>query len=145
MTFGDPLLLAPISSLLGIRPGMNVSILNAPEGFMEALLPLPEGVSLLDASKLGLDLQVLFTLKKLEVVEKLTQMSRIMAVTGSIWVCFPTVGDGPQLPSEDFVRLAALEMGLHDTKKVMLGPEWTALRLQWKPRAPRLDLPRAEA
>lgn len=143
MSFADPLLM--LSSLLGIRPGMNVSIINAPDGFMNALLPLPEGTSLVDTSKLGLDLQVVFSSKKLELIEKLTVMLRNMAVTGAIWVCFPTVGEGAHLPSEDFVRLAGLELGLHDTKKVMLGPDWTALKLQWKPRAPRLELPQAQA
>lgn len=145
MTFGGPLLLAPISSMLGIRPGMNVSIHNAPPGFMEALFPLPEGVALIDSSKLGLDVQVLFTGKKTEVVERLGSLSRAMSVVGSIWVCFPTTSDSPHAPSEDFVRLAALEMGLTDTRKVMLGPEWTALRLQRKSRAPRPEAPSAEA
>ncbi len=145
MTFGGPFLLAPISSLLGIRPGMNISIHHAPPGFMEALLPLPEGVALIDSSKLGLDVQVLFAAKKTEVVEWLASLSHTMSVVGSIWVCFPTTSDSPQAPSEDFVRIAALEMGLTDTRKVMLGPEWTALRLQRKARAPRLEAPSAEA
>jgi hypothetical protein len=143
--FGGPLLLAPLTSLLGVRAGMNVSIINAPAGFLEALLPLPEGASLVDTSKLGLDMQVLFSSRKLELIDRLTSMTRSMAVMGSIWACFPTITDGPQVPNEDFVRLASLELGLTDVKKLMLGPDWTALRLQWKPRAPRLDLPTATA
>jgi hypothetical protein len=124
---------------------MNVSIHHAPEGFMEALLPLPEGVCLVDTSKLGLDLQVLFASKKLELVERLVGLTRLMSVVGSVWVCFPTVTDNAQQPNEDFVRLAALELGLTDTRKVMLGPDWTALRLQWKAGRPRVDLPQARA
>jgi hypothetical protein len=145
MTFGGPLLIAPVSSLLGIRAGMNVSILNAPEGFMEALLPLPEGASLVDTARLGLHLQVLFTHKKTELVEKLGHLVHQMAVSGAIWVCFPTVADAAATPTEDFVRLAGLEMGLTDTKKVMLGPAWTALKLQHRARVPRLEAPSAEA
>jgi len=145
MSFGGPFLLAPLSSMLGIRAGMNVSIHHAPPGFMEALLPLPDGAALVDSSKLGLDVQVLFTARKTELVERLSSSSRAMSVVGSIWVCFPASPESPQAPSEDFVRLAALEMGLTDTRKVMLGPEWTALRLQRKPRAPRPELPSAEA
>lgn len=112
---------------------------------MEALLPLPDGAALVDSSKLGLDVQVLFTAKKTELVERLGMASRAMSVVGSIWVCVPTAVDAAHTPSEDFVRLAALEMGLTDTRKVMLGPDWMALRLQRKPRVPRLEAPSAEA
>ncbi len=131
--------------MLGIRAGMNVSIHNAPSGFMEALLPLPEGAALLDSARTGLDVQVLFAGKKTEVVEKLASLSRNMAVTGAIWICFPTSLELPLAPSEEFVRLAALEMGLTDTKKLMLDPAWTALKLQRKSRPPRVELPSARA
>jgi hypothetical protein len=124
---------------------MNISIHQAPPGFMEALLPLPEAVSLVDTSKLGLDLQVLFSSRKPELVERLVALVPLMSVVGSLWVCFPTVADDLHQPTEDFVRLAALELGLTDTKKVMLGPDWTALRLQWKPKNPRVELPQARA
>lgn len=144
MSFGGPHLIAPLSSMLGIRPGMNVSVLNPPPGFLEALLPLPEGTSLVDTSKLGLDLQVLFTSRKTELIEKLAALPQKMAVLGAIWVCYPT-GSDPHAPSEDFVRLAALEMGLTDTKKLILDPAWEALRLQWKPRPPRPEIPSVRA
>lgn len=145
MTFGGPHLLAPVSSLLGIRPGMNIAIHHPPPGFLEALAPLPEGVSLLDSSRLGLDLQVLFASRKTELVERLVGLTRSMSVVGCLWVCFPTVSDDPHAPPEDFVRLAGLELGLADNRKVMLGPDWTALRFVWKPRGPRLELPEARA
>lgn len=145
MSFGGPFLIAPLTSMLGIRAGMNVSIHNAPAGFMEALLPLPEGAALIDSAKTGLDVQVLFSTRKTELVEKLASLTRGMAVTGAIWVAFPTSTELPHAPSEDFVRLAALEMGLTDTKKVMLDPAWTALKLQRKAKPPRVDLPSARA
>ena len=145
MSFGGPHLIASISSMLGVRAGMNVSVHNPPAGFLEALLPLPEGASLIDNARTGLDVQVLFTGKKTELVEKLSSLTRGMAVMGSIWVCFPTSTELAHAPNEDFVRLAALEMGLTDTKKLMLDPAWTALKLQWKPRNPRVDLPSARA
>jgi hypothetical protein len=142
VSFGGPYLLAPLTSMLGIRGGMNVSILNAPPGFLEALLPLPEGTALVDSSKTGLDVQVLFTARKLELLEKLTTLTQKMAVMGAIWVCFPAAED-PHAPSEDFVRLAALELGLTDTRKLLLDPSWVALKLQWKPRPPRPEIPDA--
>ena len=145
MSFGGPFLIAPLSSMLGIRGGMNIAIHNAPAGFMEALLPLPEGASLIDSARTGLDVQVLFSSKKTELVEKLSALTRAMAVTGSIWVVFPTSIELVGAPNEDFVRLAAIEMGLTDTRKAMLDPAWTALKLQRKARNPRVELPAARA
>ncbi|MEW6432512.1 MAG: DUF3052 family protein [Myxococcota bacterium] len=137
--------MAPLSLMLGIRPGMNVSVLNPPAGFLEALLPLPEGSALVDTSKTGLDVQILFTTKKTELVERLVGLTRGMAVHGAVWICFPARGEGPLVPTEDFVRLAALELGLEDTKKLLIDPAWLALKLQWRPRAPRPEKPQAEA
>lgn len=139
---------APLISLptmLGIRPGMCVSLLNVPADLKPRLLEMPEGVALTDTAKTGIDCTLFFTMKKLELVEKLPQLARGMSVMGSIWVCFPTVADSPHAPSEDFIRLAALELGLTDNKKLLLDPMWTGLRLVWRPRAPRIEKPQVSA
>ena len=143
--FGGPYLLAPLTSLLGIRPGMSVHVVRPAEGFMEVLLPLPDGVSLIDSSKTGIDVTILFAQSKVELVERLSAAARTMAVTGAVWVVFSTTTDSPHAPTEEFIRVAAIELGLTDTRRLMLGPAWSALRLQWRPRAPRLEPPRAEA
>jgi hypothetical protein len=132
-------------ALLGIRPGMRVSVLNAPEGFLPKLAPLPDGASLIDTAKTGLDVTLYFVSKKLELVERLPGLARGMAVTGHIWVCFPSLTESSTVPTEDFVRMAALEVGLNDDKKVVVDIGWTALRLAWKPRAPRLEKPQISA
>jgi hypothetical protein len=145
MSFGGPYLLAPLPSLLGIRPGMHVSVINPPDGFLDVLHPLPDGAELLDSARTGLDVTVFFTSKKVELVEKLPGLARGMAVTGTIWVCFPHATLGPTIPTEDFVRLAALEIGLSDNKLLLLDPAWSGLRLVWKPRAARPEKPQVSA
>ena len=145
MSFGGPYLLAPLPSLLGIRPGMRVSIINAPDGFIDVMQPMPDGAELLDSAKTGLDVTIFFTSRKVELVEKLPGLTRGMAVTGTIWVCFPLGLEGPALPTEDFVRLAALEIGLSDNKLLLLDPAWSGLRLVWRPRAARPEKPQVSA
>lgn len=144
MSFGGPHLLAPLPSMLGLRPGMRVSVQNPPVGFLEALSPLPEGCALVDSAPTGIDVTICFVQRKTELVEKLPRLAHHMAVTGRVWVCFPTA-ENAHVPTEDFVRLAALEVGLADDKKLMLDPAWTGLRLSWRPRGPRLEKPRAQA
>lgn len=134
-----------LATLLGFRPGMNVTVSHAPAGFLEALRPLPEGVALVDSARMGFDVQVFFATKKTELLERLTMAKPAMAVNGTVWAAFPSEPLASLAPSEDFVRLAALELGLEDDRKVDLGAGWCALRLHWKPRTPRKEVPEARA
>lgn len=141
MSFGPPEMLV---SLLGVRPGMNVTVRNAPKGFLEALGALPDGASLVEQSKTGIDLTILFALQKLALVEHLTRAVQQMNLTGSIWVVIPSV-ETPYSPSEQFVRLAGFELGLEDNRRLMLGSEWLALRLVRRKGGTRVEKPQAEA
>jgi hypothetical protein len=145
MTFGGPLLLAPLTSMLGIRPGMNVSVRNAPSDFMERLVPLPEGAHLMDSASTGLDVIIVFAKGKVEVVERLSTAVREMALIGAIWVIFPYGQAGDQWASEDFIRLCGLELGLTDTKRLVFDETFMGLKLQHRAKPPRPEIPRAEA
>jgi hypothetical protein len=140
MTFGPPELLA---SLLGIRPGMNVCVRNAPAGFTEAL-ELPEGACLVESSRTGFDCTILFAQQKLALVDHLTRVVQQMSATGSVWVVIPSQLT-PYAPTEEFVRMAAFELGLEDTRRLMLGDAWVALRLSRRKGAPRPEKPQAQA
>lgn len=130
---------APLAFALGIRTGSKVSLLHAPSGFVERLSPLPPGVEFLESARTGLDVILFFTASKHELVERLPAMARSMAVNGGIWVCWPTHPEGPidRWITEDFVRLAGLEIGLVDNKRHTLDDRWSGLRLVWRPRGPR--------
>ena len=72
-----------------------------------------------------------------EVVERFATFVPRMAVTGCLWVFFPSQAVDATTATEDFVRLAALEMGLVDVKRLDLDPAWVALKFQLKSRSPR--------
>ncbi len=141
-----PYLLTPLPTLLGLHPGAMGRLVNPPDGFVDRLKPLPDGVEFLATAKTGFDVTFFFTRSKVELLEKLPALSQSMAVTGAIWVFAPLIGDEPHLPSEDFIRRAALDLGLVDNKRCALDEVWSGLRLVWKPRL-RADKPerRAEA
>lgn len=140
-----PFLYSPLPMLLGIRPGAKVSLINPPADFLERLGPLPEGVEFLSKAATGLDVIMLFTSDKVELLERLPGLARSMAVTGKIWALWPRAKEGlsRNALSEDFVRLAALEMGLVDDKRYDLDETWVGLRLVWRPRRPRPDKPKS--
>ena len=126
--------------MLGIKAGSKVSVINPPRGFVQRLNPLPDGVEFLITAQSGLDVILFFTSDAHELVQRLPALTRAMAVTGGIWVCWPG-GEGIKTSlSEDFVRHAALDIGLVDNKICLIDSTWTGLRLVRRPRG-RLDKP----
>ena len=130
-----------LCTLLGIRSGSKVSLLNPPGGFAQRLNPLPDGVEFLITAQTGLDVILFFTDDKIELVERLPALSRALAVTGGIWVCWSKKESERGALSEDFIRLAALDIGLVDNKKGAFDERWNGLRLVWRPRGPRPERP----
>ena len=136
----NPYALASLPAMLGIRAGSKVSVINPPRGFVQRLNPLPEGVEFLITAQTGLDIILFFTQDAHELVQRLPAMSRAMALTGGIWVCWPS-GEGIKTSlSEDFIRQAALDIGMVDNKLCIVDSTWTGLRLVRRPRG-RLDKP----
>ena len=139
MTFA----IAPLATMLGIKAGTKVSVINPPRGFVQKLNPLPDGVEFLITAQSGLDVILFFTSEAKELVQRLPALSRAMALQGGIWICWPS---GPGVKSsvdEDFVRQAALDIGLVDNKVCLIDETWTGLRLVRRPRG-RLDKPGEE-
>ncbi len=135
-----PYALASLPAMLGIRAGSKVSVINPPRGFVQKLNPLPDGVEFLITAQTGLDVILFFTHDATELVQRLPALARAMALTGGIWVCWPG-GEGIKTSlSEDFVRQAALDIGLVDNKICTIDETWTGLRLVRRPRG-RLDKP----
>ena len=108
---------------------------------MEALGTLPESVAVLGSGVLGIDVQVHFTCKKVEAVERLSIMVRRMSPRGSIWVCIPVGISNVLVPSEEFIRLAAIELGLRDIRVLQLSLDWCGLLLKRKLSPARVELP----
>jgi len=136
----DPFSIVSLCATLGIRAGAKVSLINPPPGFMQRLNPLPAGVEFLITAVTGLDVILFFTTDARELVSRLPALARAMSVRGGIWVCYPVGGDRPTGIDEEFVRHAALDIGLVDDKRAHLDALWSGLRLVWKPK-PRLDKP----
>ncbi|NVJ06023.1 DUF3052 family protein [Myxococcus sp. AM001] len=135
-----PYALASLPAMLGIRAGSKVSVINPPRGFVQKLNPLPDGVEFLITAVTGLDVILFFTQDPQELVQRLPALARAMALTGGIWVCWPGGEHARRGLSEDFVRHAALDIGLVDNKICTIDATWTGLRLVRRPRG-RLDKP----
>ena len=135
---------AALATSLGIRAASKVSVINPPRGFVARLNPLPADVEFLITAQSGLDVILFFTADAKELVQRLPPLSRAMAVQGGIWICWPSGEGVKSTVSEDFVRQAALDIGLVDNKICVIDETWTGLRLVMRPRGGRLEKPDSE-
>ncbi len=82
----------PLWRKLGIREGSRVRLLNAPDGFGEALVaiaPLPNAVEFLRRSAKGIDVAVLFTTEWKALERRFGALATTLEPDGRLWVAWP--------------------------------------------------------
>ncbi|HEY8471654.1 MAG TPA: DUF3052 domain-containing protein [Natronosporangium sp.] len=122
----------PLPAKLGIKPGHLVALLGAPDGFDATLGELPASVTVrrdLRGTR-PLDVILLFTVWRAELVRGIERARPRMAATAGLWVAWPK--RAAKLPTdltEDVVREVALPTGLVDNKVCAIDQTWSGLRL----------------
>ncbi len=128
----------PLPKKLGVREGSRVLVLAAPEGF--ALAPLPGGVEMRDRVRGPLDVVVLFTTRRAELLRRFTSLARALDPAGRLWVAWPKRASGvpTDLTFEDVQRVG-LDAGLVDNKSAAIDDVFQGLQfvVRLKDRAPR--------
>jgi hypothetical protein len=77
----------PLIKKLGIKPGMKILGLNAPEDYAEILGTLPAGAAIVSKSpKSGSNIVHLFVMSFVEYEKQLPRARKAMTVDGAIWV-----------------------------------------------------------
>jgi hypothetical protein len=64
-----------LAKKLKLKAGQRAAVLNAPEGYLNALLPLPEGVELLDHAKVQVDWAQLFVSNRTPLLSYLRKLT----------------------------------------------------------------------
>jgi hypothetical protein len=120
----------PLATKLGIKDGHRVGLLNAPDGFVALLDPLPPDVELVAGVRSRRDVVVAFVRRRSEIESKLTAMTRAIFPDGAIWIAWPKrTSKVPTSITEDVVREVALPTGLVDNKVCAIDDTWSGLRL----------------
>jgi hypothetical protein len=125
------MVVSPIAKKLLLKPGHRAAVVNAPEGYIEQLKPIPEGASL--AEKLGtkLDFVQVFARDAAELEQLSREAIRSVKVSGMLWVCYPKGGAkaGTDLNRDILWNL----MGKHGRVGVSLiaiDDTWSAMRFR---------------
>lgn len=120
----------PLAKKLGIKPGMIVVGVDAPEDYHGLLGPLPEGVVISEEPQPGADILHIFTNSRDEMLRRLVQGKAVIRQEGAIWVSwYKKAAKLPTEITEDLIREAALPLGLVDVKVCAVDEKWSALKL----------------
>jgi hypothetical protein len=123
----------PLVQKLGIRPGLRIVLINAPEGFAKTLGELPEGVVLAwraPSARRPSDGVIWFVSRASELRRRFPVLRARMLPTGSLWVCWPKRASGVATDmTEHAIRQLALPTGLVDNKVCAVDATWSGLRL----------------
>lgn len=117
---------APLTKKLGIRPGTEVALVGAPQGFVGALGNLPPGAHL-GVSEKEADLIVWFARTRQELEEMACEVTgRIHR--SALWIAWPKQASGLATDlTQQAVREAGLAAGLVDYKICSIDEIWSAL------------------
>lgn len=118
----------PLHRKLGIKEGMTVGLIAAPDGFLVTLGALPSGISIHHEAKPA-DIFVVFAEWSGEIIDRFaTAMSQIPA-DGAIWVAWPKRASGRDTDlTEDVMRHLFLPSGMVDNKVAAIDDTWSGLR-----------------
>jgi hypothetical protein len=120
----------PLPKKLGIREGDTVAFRRAPEGFGEALGPLPGGVRVKTRASSPVDVVVAFFTSRAQLARRLDALATAIHPDGALWVAWPKRASGFATDmTEDVARDLALPLGLVDNKVCAIDDTWSGLRL----------------
>ena len=125
----------PLAQKLGIRAGMHLSLIAAPDAFEECLGDLPENISIAPGltPKTGLALCFVRSLKDLDATLDLLTLRLPKKV--SVWIVHPKRAGKYQADfNQNHVRNHALAVGFVDYKVCSIDHDWSALKFAWRER-----------
>ena len=117
---------------LGIKAGMFVMLVDAPDGFVDLLGDLPEGVAVSagETPTAPVDIVHIFTNSMDGLFRSLDAGRRSIKQDGAIWVSwYKKAAKLPTEITEDTIREAALPLGLVDVKVCAVDEKWSGLKL----------------
>ena len=122
---------SPVAKKLGIKPNMRAVVLNAPEGTLDALTPLPDGASVDTTEGVRADVVVLFTHDAAEVDTWLPRAIAAGTDRRLLWIAYPKGGKkaGTDL-NRDILWAQVGKSDLVGVTLVAFDDRWSAMRFR---------------
>ena len=79
----------PLLKKMKLKPGQHAAIINAPDGYVASLQPLPENAEVAQDLAGTFDWIQLFVKTQFELEQVLPQVRAALKPTGTLWITFP--------------------------------------------------------
>lgn len=117
-----------LAEKLGIRAGMRVALVNAPEGY-----PLPEGIVLVELPAEALDFIHVFATSRAELDAVFPILKASLASAGMLWVSWYKKSAKILTDlDENIIREMGLAGGLVDVKVAAVDERWSGLKFVYR-------------
>jgi hypothetical protein len=120
----------PLAKKLGIKEGMRLSVVNAPDEYVAWLEPIPAGARI-ESTLLPRETAVhVFATKRRPLESMLKRLRSRLDPAGFVWVSWPKKASGVNTDiTEDVIRAVALPLGFVDVKVCAVTDTWSGLKL----------------
>ncbi len=120
----------PLAKKLGIKEGLTIRVINAPEYYFQLFTDFPADVEMTTKKSAKKNFIHFFTDSAAELMKLLPGLKKEIEQNGMIWVSWPKKASKvPTDVTEDIVRGFALEIGLVDVKVCAIDDIWSGLKL----------------
>jgi hypothetical protein len=120
----------PLPQKLGIKEGMRIITLNAPEHYRTLLEKLPDDVEFSNKRQAEAQFIHFFVTRRSVLEKELVRLRKTLASDGILWISWPKKSaDVKSEVTEDMIRQVALPLGLVDVKVCAVDKTWSGLKL----------------
>jgi CheY-like chemotaxis protein len=118
----------PLPKKLGIKPGIVLALINAPDAFERTLDPLPDEVTIKEDLRGKTDLVVLFASRMADIFGQFPRAERSLNDGGKLWIAWPKQASGVKTDvTQPAVREFGLAAGWVDFKVCAIDETWSGL------------------
>jgi hypothetical protein len=119
----------PLAKKLGIKPGHQLALVDAPDGW--EVPDLPDGVTA--GAPESADVIVAFHRSAAELAAGIEALGQAIFPDRALWIAWPRKAGGHASDiSENGIRDIVLPLGLVDTKVAALDTNWSGLKVVWR-------------
>lgn len=121
-----------VAKKLLIKPGHRITVLNAPDGYLDVLRPLPDGAELVESPEQPVDVVQVFVRHSDELRSAGPTAVEAMKPDGLLWVCYPKGGKkaGTDLNRDILWELMGRQSSLVGVTLVAIDDAWSAMRFR---------------
>jgi hypothetical protein len=80
---------SPLAKKLKLKPGQRAAVINAPQGYLDELSPLPNGATVTGKLDAAFDWVQLFVKSQAELDSSIVEVTRALKPESLLWISFP--------------------------------------------------------